>query len=67
MTYAANGTSMRRNLPFLTPAEQELFMPSEAELLAIDRSYAIAKDSGALFAAQDRRALQQQINESGAA
>lgn len=64
MTYAANGTSVRRNQPFLTPAEVEMFAPTEAELLAIDRTYAIAKASGALLREADRRALQQQINES---
>lgn len=67
MSYAANGTSVRRNAPFLTPAEHELFMPSEAELLAIDKTYAIAKASGAIFRFEQHRALQDQINERSAA
>lgn len=37
--------------------------PSEAELRAIDRSYAIAKQMGVLDRLRDARALQQQIKE----
>lgn len=62
---ATGWTSLRsvKDARFLTAAERAQLMPTEAELLAIDRNYAIAKDSGALFRDADRRALQQQLNE----
>lgn len=63
MSPALLEASIRRHHPFLTAEEQALFGPTEAELRAIDRSYAIAKDSGVLFADADRRALQRQLNE----
>lgn len=66
MSPALLAASIRRHVPFLTPAEQAEFGPSDAELLAVDRSYAIAKDSGVLFADADRRVLQRQLNEGGA-
>lgn len=37
--------------------------PTEAELLAIDRNYAIAKDLGVLDRLRVLRALRQQVNE----
>jgi len=67
MTEAQRLASIARHARFLKPAQARQFMPTEAELLAMDRTYAIAKDSGALFRDADRRALQQQINESRSA
>lgn len=62
-----SAATVHRDFAFLTPAEREMFAPSEAELLARDRSYAIAKQTGALFRFEERDALQAQINEGRSA
>jgi hypothetical protein len=46
-----------RDAPWFPP------LPTQAELRAIDRCHALAKDAGVLDRLRDLRALLQQINE----
>lgn len=57
--------SIKRHAPFLTPDEHEAPMPSEAELVAIDRTYALAKANGTLIRHDVRTDLTAQIYAAG--
>ena len=51
------------DIRFLSSADLAALMPSEAECIAIDRSYALAKQSGVLDRLDAYRELRQQQNE----
>ncbi|MGJ7508703.1 hypothetical protein [Variovorax sp. GT1P44] len=46
MTEAQRRASITRHAPFLTPTERQQFMPTTDELIATERTNAIAKDYG---------------------
>lgn len=65
MTDAQRRASIERHAPYLTPAQAEALMPSEAELIAIDRSLNIAKQSGAYDRLRERFAMRAELYMEG--
>ena len=53
--------SIDRNAPFLYAAQAAELLPSEAELMARDRTYSLMKSSGQLDRDAGDRALKDQI------
>lgn len=65
MTDAQRRASIVRHSRFLSPAEQKVFAPTEAELIAIEHAKNFAKASVAWDRIRDRFALQAELNSGG--
>ena len=65
MTDAQRQASIKRHSRFLTPSERQVLEPTEAELLAIDRSVLLAKQAGAWDRLRDQFAIRAELYMEG--
>jgi hypothetical protein len=65
VTDAQRQASIKRHARFLTPTERQALAPTEAELIAIDRSVNIAKQTGAWDRLRDQFAIRAELYMEG--